>query len=98
MGTCSGTDEIAGAAFHRVSFRGATFRSSDASGVTMRGVELDGLDVDSGIWSWPPTRGCVAGSSRRNGRICGTSGAISLCSHRATPPATTLTRCTDRGR
>ena len=42
MGTCSGTDEFAGAAFHRVSFRGATFRSSDASGVTMRGVELDG--------------------------------------------------------
>jgi hypothetical protein len=47
MTTYSATDEFEGATFDRVSLKGATFRFSDVRGVTMRGVGLDGLDVDS---------------------------------------------------
>ena len=42
MTPCSRTKE-----FERVSFKGATIRSCDVSGLVMRGVDLDGLDVDS---------------------------------------------------
>lgn len=45
-GPC-GTTELEGATFVNVSFKGATVRFSDVSGVTMRGVEVDGLDIDS---------------------------------------------------
>lgn len=46
METPSGTD-FEGAKLIRANFKNATIRFSDVSGLTMRGVELDGLDVDS---------------------------------------------------
>ena len=46
MTTITG-DELAGATFLRASLKDVTIRSSDVSGMTMRGVQLDGLDVDS---------------------------------------------------
>ena len=47
MATYSGTDEFEGASFVRTSFKDATIRSSDFSGVVMRGVDVGGLDIDS---------------------------------------------------
>ncbi|MEG9248340.1 DinB family protein [Arthrobacter sp. Soc17.1.1.1] len=47
MTTYSGTKEFEGAAFVRASFKGATLRFSDVSGMVMRGVDVDRLDVDS---------------------------------------------------
>lgn len=47
MTTYSGTDEFEGATFVRVSLKGARIRFSDVSGVTMRGVDVGGLDIDS---------------------------------------------------
>jgi DinB superfamily len=43
----SGSQELEGATFVRTSFRGAALRSCDVSGVTMRSVAVDGLDIDS---------------------------------------------------
>lgn len=40
-------DEFEGARFVRASLKGATIRFSDVSGLTMRGVDCRGLDVDS---------------------------------------------------
>ena len=47
MTTFSGTDEFEGATFIRTSFKGATLRFSDVSDMTMRGVDVGGLDIDS---------------------------------------------------
>lgn len=47
MTTYSGTDEFEGATFIRASFKNATIRFSDVSGVRMRSVDVDGLDIDS---------------------------------------------------
>lgn len=47
MGTFAGTDEFEGATFVEASFRGATLRFCDVTEVTMRGVDVDGLDIDS---------------------------------------------------
>ncbi|UZN04199.1 DinB family protein [Cellulomonas sp. S1-8] len=47
MTTYSRTTEFEGATFVRASFKGATVRFSDVSRVTMRGVDVDGLDIDS---------------------------------------------------
>ncbi len=41
------TKEFEGATFVKASFRGATLRFSDVSDVTMRGVDVNGLDLDS---------------------------------------------------
>ena len=43
----SGSQEFDGVTFVRTSFRGATLRSCDVSGVLMRSVEVGGLDIDS---------------------------------------------------
>jgi len=42
----SGTKEFEGATFVKASFKG-TLRFSDVSGVRMRSVDVDGLDIDS---------------------------------------------------
>ena len=47
MTTYSRTKEFEGATFVRASFKGAKVRFSDVSGVTMRAVDVDGLDIDS---------------------------------------------------
>src|SRR4051812_27502119 len=47
MTTYSGTKEFEGATFIEVSFKGAALRFSDVSGVRMRSVDVDGLDIDS---------------------------------------------------
>ncbi|MDO5676440.1 MAG: DinB family protein [Propionibacteriaceae bacterium] len=47
MTTYSRTKEFEGGAFDRVSLKGATFRNSDLSNVTMRAVDVGGLDIDS---------------------------------------------------
>lgn len=47
MTTYSGTREFEGATFVKASFKGASVRFSDVSGVTMRSVEVNGLDIDS---------------------------------------------------
>ena len=47
MTAFSGTDEFEGATFVRASFKDATLRFSDLSGVTMRSVDVGGLDIDS---------------------------------------------------
>jgi len=47
MTTYSGSQEFEGATFVRTSFRDATLRSCDLSGVTMRSVEVGGLEIDS---------------------------------------------------
>lgn len=47
MGSFKDGDDLEGARLERVSLRGATLRFSDVSGLVMRSVELDGLDVDS---------------------------------------------------
>ena len=47
MTTYSGTKEFEGATFVKASFKGATLRFSDVSRVTMRSVDVDGLDIDS---------------------------------------------------
>jgi hypothetical protein len=47
MTTYSETKEFEGATFIRASFKDATLRFSDVSGVRMRSVEVDGLDIDS---------------------------------------------------
>jgi len=43
----SSTKEFEGATFVRASFKGATVRFSDVSDVTMRSVDVGGLDIDS---------------------------------------------------
>ncbi len=45
MTSYSGTKEFA--AFVEASFKGSTLRFCDVSGVTMRSVDVDGLDIDS---------------------------------------------------
>ncbi|MEZ0446895.1 DinB family protein [Cellulomonas sp. ICMP 17802] len=47
MATFTRTDELQGAEFVGANLRGARFVESDLSGVVMRGVEVDGLDIDS---------------------------------------------------
>ena len=47
MTTYSRTKEFEGATFVKASFKGATLRFSDVSGVVMRSVVVDGLDIDS---------------------------------------------------
>ena len=47
MTISSGAQGLEGATFVRESFRGAVPRSCDLSGVTMRSVEVGGLDIDS---------------------------------------------------
>ncbi len=47
MTTYSGTREFEGATFVKASFKGATLRFSDVSGMVMRGVDVDRLDIDS---------------------------------------------------
>ncbi|MEQ6901806.1 DinB family protein [Nocardioides sp. YIM 152588] len=47
MTTYAHTNEFEGATFVRSSLKCATFRFSDLSGVTMRGVDVGGLDIDS---------------------------------------------------
>ena len=49
MTTYSGTKEFEGAAFVKASFKGASLRFSDVSGVTMRSVDVDGFDIDIDI-------------------------------------------------
>lgn len=46
MTTYTKSKEFEGATFDQCSFKGAQLRNSDVSGVTMRAVTLDGLDVD----------------------------------------------------
>ncbi len=47
MTTYSDTKEFEGATFVKASFKGATMRFSDVTDLTMRGVDVDGLDIDS---------------------------------------------------
>lgn len=47
MSTIENSREFAGARFLRTSFRGATLRGCDISEITVRGSELNGLDLDS---------------------------------------------------
>jgi hypothetical protein len=47
MTTYSRTEEFEAAIFVKASFKGAQLRSCDVSGVTMRAVGVDGLDIDS---------------------------------------------------
>lgn len=47
MADHTGTKEFEGATFVKTSFKGAKVRFSDVSGVTMRAVDCDGLDIDS---------------------------------------------------
>jgi hypothetical protein len=47
MTTYSGSREFEGATFVKASFKGATLRFSDVSGMVMRGVDVDRLDIDS---------------------------------------------------
>lgn len=47
MSTIENSREFAGARFLRTSFRGATLRQCDISEITVRGSELNGLDLDS---------------------------------------------------
>lgn len=47
MTTYSGTKEFEGATFVKASLKGAILRFSDVSGVKMRSVDVDGLDIDS---------------------------------------------------
>ncbi|MCF6379386.1 DinB family protein [Nocardioides KLBMP 9356] len=47
MTTYSGTNEFEGATFVQAGFKGATLRFSDLTDVTMRGVDVGGLDIDS---------------------------------------------------
>lgn len=47
MTTYVRTDEFEGARFVKANFRGAVLRFSDVSGVTMRAVDTDGLDIDN---------------------------------------------------
>ncbi|GAA1771055.1 hypothetical protein GCM10009795_016400 [Nocardioides hankookensis] len=47
MTTYTDTQEFEGASFVRASFKDATMRFSDLSGVTMRSVGVGGLDIDS---------------------------------------------------
>lgn len=47
MSTIENSREFAGATFLRTSFRGATLRGCDIGEVTVRGTELNGLDLDS---------------------------------------------------
>jgi hypothetical protein len=47
MTTYTGSKEFEGATFVNTSFKRATVRFSDVSGMTMRSVDCDGLDIDS---------------------------------------------------
>jgi hypothetical protein len=47
MTTYSDTKEFEGASFVQASFKGATVRFSDVTGMKMRSVDCDGLDIDS---------------------------------------------------
>lgn len=55
------SDDLAGAEFVEVNLRGARFVESDLSGVVMRGVDLQGADIDA---PWLSERG---GSLKVNG-------------------------------
>jgi uncharacterized protein YjbI with pentapeptide repeats len=47
MTTFSEPDDLSGSTFTDVDLRGARFVRADLSGVVMRGVELDGADLDA---------------------------------------------------
>jgi hypothetical protein len=47
MATFSQSDDLQGAEFVRVDLRGARFVKADLSGVVMRGVEMQGADIDA---------------------------------------------------
>jgi hypothetical protein len=47
MATFSRSDDLKGAEFFRVNLQGARFVRSDLSGVVMRGVDMQGADIDS---------------------------------------------------
>lgn len=47
MATFTGSDDLQGAQFFDVSLRGARFVRSDLSGAVMRGVDVDGADIDA---------------------------------------------------
>ncbi len=46
MTTDSGPQGFDGAKFSKTSFKGSTMRACDLSGVIMRSVDVDGLDID----------------------------------------------------
>jgi hypothetical protein len=47
MATFTGSDDLRGAEFADVDLRGARFVGADLSGVVMRGVQVDGADIDA---------------------------------------------------
>jgi len=47
MATCTRSDELKGAEFVDADLRGARFVRADLSGVVMRGVNVDGADIDA---------------------------------------------------
>ncbi len=47
MATFSGSDDLQGAEFVEANLRGARFVRSDLSGVVMRGVDVQGADIDA---------------------------------------------------
>jgi hypothetical protein len=47
MATFSGSDELRGAEFVDADLRGARFVGADLSGVVMRGVQVEGADIDA---------------------------------------------------
>ncbi|GAB4083460.1 DinB family protein [Myceligenerans cantabricum] len=47
MATFTGSDELQGAEFVNVNLQGARFRESDLSGIVMRGVDVQGADIDA---------------------------------------------------
>jgi hypothetical protein len=47
MATFTGSDDLRGAEFLRADLHGARFRKSNLSGMVMRGVEVDGTDIDA---------------------------------------------------
>lgn len=47
MTTFTRSDDLQGARFERTNLRGARFVAADLSGVVMRGVDVDGADVDA---------------------------------------------------
>src|SRR6478736_10112296 len=47
MATFTGSDDLAAAEFVDTDLRGARFVGADLSGVVMRGVQVDGADIDA---------------------------------------------------
>jgi hypothetical protein len=47
MATFTGSDDLQGAEFFGANLRGARFVESDLSGIVMRGVEVQGADIDA---------------------------------------------------